>query len=61
MDGNFKIVWRRYARPKGYAWKDTDLPIKALRKQLKSEARKLTRWVGPRHGDKGHLALVKKG
>jgi hypothetical protein len=58
MDGNMKIVWRRYIRPKGYSWRDTATPIKALRKTLKAEARKLTRWVGPRHG---HLRLVEKG
>lgn len=58
MDGNMKIIYRRYIRPKGYSWKDTSIPIKTLRKQLKQEARKLARWVGPRHG---HLRLVEKG
>lgn len=61
MDGNMKIVWRRYRMPKGYYWKDVALPIKKIRAQLKREARKLTRWVGPgqRHGGESHLKVVK--
>lgn len=60
LDANMKVVWRRYIYPKDYQWKDTALPIKVLRQQLKREARKLLRWVGPRHGDKVQLAAAKK-
>ena len=58
LDGNMKVVWRRYVYPKDYGWTDIAIPIKALRKQLKREARKLLRWVGPRHG---HLKVIEGG
>ena len=60
MDANMRVVWRRYKVPPGYRWKDTALPIKKLRNTLKREARKLLRWVGPRHGKGTHLRLVAK-
>lgn len=60
LDGNMKVIRRRYIYPKDYQWKDTILPIKVLRQQLKREARKLLRWVGPRHGSKIILTAAKK-
>lgn len=60
MDGNFKIIWRRYHQPKGYAWKTEAIPIKRLRAELKREARKLARWAGPKASD-GSLRVIRGG
>lgn len=60
LDANMKVIRRRYVYPKDYQWKDTKLPIKVLRQQLKREARKLLRWVGPRHGEKATMLSAAK-
>lgn len=59
LDGNYQITYRRYVMPKGYAWKDTSIPVKRLRAQLKREARKLQRWVGP--NARQHLKVLEGG
>lgn len=45
MDKDYKVTWRRYHIPKGYRWIGEPIPTGKLRRTLKSEARKLSRWA----------------
>jgi hypothetical protein len=55
IDSRGRITSRRYYYAKGYHLKRTPRLVQQLRLDLEREARRLTRWAGPRH-----LKLVKR-